>query len=102
MHPQAGSKHAVAWVVDSISLAYGGVGRTVLRAAKTEAFLTGKEWTPANIEAAYSSLAKDFPLPPQVLLSLYIQNEPSSPLALASVEICVCRPRAVRLSTVSR
>ncbi len=65
LKPTKTSTGGVAWHVASIGLGYGGVGRTVMRAKQTEEFLTGKEWTPATIEAAYAKLKADFPLPPQ-------------------------------------
>ncbi|MBX9688058.1 MAG: xanthine dehydrogenase small subunit [Candidatus Obscuribacterales bacterium] len=38
--------------IENIAIAYGGVAATILRLPKTEEFLTGKELTVSNIEAA--------------------------------------------------
>lgn len=46
--------------VRSARLAFGGMAGTPARAAKTEAALTGKHFTPTDIEAAVAALAEDF------------------------------------------
>ena len=46
--------------VASIRIAFGGMAGTPKRAAHTEAFLTGKPWNEATINAARAELAKDY------------------------------------------
>src|SRR5690242_3453525 len=59
------SGKSVSFKVAEIALAFGGLGKTALRAPKTEAYLMGKEWTQQTIESAYASLSRDFDLKPQ-------------------------------------
>ncbi|MBL8786619.1 MAG: xanthine dehydrogenase molybdopterin binding subunit [Deltaproteobacteria bacterium] len=49
-----------AGVVTHARLAYGGVAATPVRAKKTEAFLVGKAWDAATVEAAKAVLADEF------------------------------------------
>ncbi len=46
--------------INSIVLAYGGMAAQTLRAAKTEKFLNGKEWTRATVEQAMEILYSEF------------------------------------------
>lgn len=46
--------------VDDIVLAYGGMAATPQRAMATEAFLSGKPWSRATVEAAMDVIATDF------------------------------------------
>ena len=46
--------------VASIRIAFGGMAGTPKRATNTEAFLTGKPWNEATVNAARAELAKDY------------------------------------------
>ena len=46
--------------IASIRMAFGGMAGTPKRAAHTEAFLTGKPWNEATVNAARAELAKDY------------------------------------------
>ena len=46
--------------VHSIRIAFGGMAGTPKRATNTEAFLTGKPWNEATVNAARAELAKDY------------------------------------------
>lgn len=46
--------------VASIRIAFGGMAGTPKRASNTEAFLTGKPWNEATVNAARAELAKDY------------------------------------------
>jgi xanthine dehydrogenase small subunit len=46
--------------VASIRIAFGGMAGTPKRASHTEAFLTGKPWNEATVNAARAELAKDY------------------------------------------
>ncbi len=46
--------------VAEIILAYGAMAATVMRAAETEKFLTGKKWSRENVESAMKILAGEF------------------------------------------
>ena len=46
--------------VAEIILVYGAMAATVMRAAETEKFLTGKKWSRENVESAMKILAGEF------------------------------------------
>jgi xanthine dehydrogenase small subunit len=47
-------------VVKAVRLAFGGMAATVCRAARAEAALVGRPWTPSAVAAAQAALAEDF------------------------------------------
>jgi len=49
-------------IVKDVSLGFGGMWKTPVRARKTEEFLRGKAWNESTIKLAVEMLGKDFPL----------------------------------------
>ena len=87
--------------VDDIRIGMGGMAAIPKRAAATEAFLRGKPWNQATIEAAMRELAKDFtPLTDMrasagyrtratanLLYRFYLETRPQAPLATQAVNV---------------
>lgn len=54
---------SAGWMIENVSLAFGGMAPTTVTAKKTAAALIGKPWEQGTLDAAYAALSEDLPLP---------------------------------------
>ena len=96
-------------VVQAVRFAFGGMAATVSRAARAEAAVVGRPWTPATVAAAQAALAEDFkPLSDlrasaayrlkvaqNLLQRLWLETRATEPLPGAAVSVWDAMPHAL-------
>ncbi|HUD32784.1 MAG TPA: xanthine dehydrogenase small subunit [Variovorax sp.] len=96
-------------VVKAVRLAFGGMAATVNRAARAEAAVVGRPWTPATVAAAQAALGEDFePLSDlrasaayrlkvarNLLQRLWLETRATDPLPNAAVSVWDAMPHVL-------